>query len=106
MYRGTTPGLEINVGDIDLTKVTELWLTLSQHGTVVINKTLEEVDIDGSTVSCTLTQEETLSLKAHSSTLVQMRFLMDDGQAMATPIVKVPVEAILKDGVIGETEEP
>ena len=106
MYRGTTPGLEINVGDIDLTKVTELWLTLSQHGTVKINKTLDEVTIDGSTVTCTLTQEETLDLKAHASTLVQMRFLMDDGQAMATPIVKVPVEAILKDGVIGETEEP
>jgi len=106
MYRGTTPDLEINVGDIDLSQVTDLWLTLSQHGTVVINKTLEEVTIDGSTVTCTLTQEETLALKAHSSTLIQMRFLTNDGQAMATPIVKVPVDAILKDGVIGETEEP
>jgi hypothetical protein len=47
-----------------------------------------------------LTQEETLSLKASPSTVMQMRFLMDDGQAMATPIVKVPVEAILKEGVI------
>ena len=101
MYRGTTPGLEINVGDIDLTHVTELWLTLSQHGEVKINLTLEDVDIDGSTVTCTLTQEETLSLKASPSTLLQMRFLMDDGQALATPIVKIPVEAILKEGVIG-----
>ena len=106
MYRGTTPDLEINVGDIDLSTVTDLWLTLSQHGEVKINKTLEDLTIDGSTVSCTLTQEETLSLKAHSSTLMQMRFLTSDGEAMATPIVKVPVEAILKEGVIGENEEP
>jgi hypothetical protein len=106
MFRGTTPDLVINVGDIDMSHVTELWLTLSQHGTEKINKTLDDVTVDGSTISCTLTQEETLSLKASPSTVMQMRFLMDDGQAMATPIVKVPVEAILKDGVIGETEEP
>ena len=105
MFRGTTPGLEINVGDIDLSHVTELWLTLSQGGVEKLTKTLDDVTVEGSAVSCTLTQQETLSLRASQSTLLQMRFLMDDGQAMATPIVKVMVDAILKEGVIGENEE-
>lgn len=104
MYRGTTPTIQVNLSNVDFTNVSELWFTISQLGRPIINRDLDEVTIEDTAISVTLTQEETLALRANANTRLQIRILMADGCAMATPAVKLDVNGILKDGVIGEVE--
>ena len=105
MYRGTTPQLEVIVTGVDFTEVAELWLTLGQMGKPVVNKELSDLTIEDNTIYVTFTQEDTLALRACSSTYLQLRVLMNDGTAIATPVKKLNVNEIIKDGIIGETNE-
>ena len=105
MYRGTTPQLEVIVTGVDFAEVAELWLTIGQNGRPIINKDLEDLTIEDNTIYVTFTQEDTLALRACSSTYLQLRVLMNDGTAIATPVKKLNVNEIIKDGIIGETNE-
>lgn len=105
MYRGTTPQLEVIVTGVDFTEVAELWLTIGQNGRPIVNKDLEDLMIEDNTIYVTFTQEDTLALRACSSTYLQLRVLMNDGTAIATPVKKLNVNEIIKDGIIGETNE-
>lgn len=107
MRRGTTPTLQITVTGLSKIEIQNLYLTLEQQG-VVIEKTEADVSIEGEVISATLTQEETLSLTAKMDVAMQLRVLSTNNTAYASNIVTVPVEAILKEGVIpdGGTENP
>lgn len=107
MRRGTTPTLQITVTGLTDIEVQNLYLTLRQ-GQTTIEKTESGVTIDGEVISATLTQEETLSLVAKVDVSLQLRVLSTNNTAYASNIVTVPVEAILKEGVIpdGGTENP
>lgn len=107
MRRGTTPTLQITVTGLTDIEVQNLYLTLRQ-GQTTIEKTESGVTIDGEVISATLTQEETLSLVAKVDVALQLRVLSTNNTAYASNIVTVPVEAILKEGVIpdGGTENP
>lgn len=107
MRRGTTPTLQITVTGLTDIEVQNLYLTLRQ-GQTTIEKTESGVTIDGEVISATLTQEETLSLTAKMDVAMQLRVLSTNNTAYASNIVTVPVEAILKEGVIpdGGTENP
>lgn len=105
MYRGTTPQLEVIVTGVDFAEVAELWLTIGQNGRPIVNKDLEDLTIEDNTIYVTFTQEDTLALRACSSTYLQLRVLMNDGTAIATPVKKLNVNEIIKDGIIGETNE-
>lgn len=105
MYRGTTPQLEVVVTGVDFAEVAELWLTIGQNGRPIVNKELEDLTIEDNTIYVTFTQEDTLALRACSSTYLQLRVLMNDGTAIATPVKKLNVNEIIKDGIIGETNE-
>lgn len=99
MRRGTTPTLQITVTGLTDIEVQNLYLTLRQ-GQTTIEKTESGVTIDGEVISATLTQEETLSLVAKVDVALQLRVLSTNNTAYASNIVTVPVEAILKEGVI------
>lgn len=99
MRRGTTPTLQITVTGLTDIEVQNLYLTLRQ-GQTTIKKTESGVTIDGEVISATLTQEETLSLVAKVDVALQLRVLSTNNTAYASNIVTVPVEAILKEGVI------
>ena len=99
MRRGTTPTLQITVTGLSEIEIQNLYLTLEQQGTV-IEKTEADVSIDSEVISATLTQEETLSLTAKMDVAMQLRVLSTNNTAYASNIVTVPVEAILKEGVI------
>lgn len=105
MFRGTTPQLEVIVTGVDFAEVAELWLTIGQNGRPIVNKDLEDLTIEDNTIYITFTQEDTLALRACSSTYLQLRVLMNDGTAIATPVKKLNVNEIIKDGIIGETNE-
>ena len=104
IIRGTTPTITINVKtDIDLTKVTEIWVYISQNKRVVVDKKIEDVDIDAAshTIKVTLSQDDTLGLK-EGSAYFQIRLLMTNGTALACVAKSISIIEVYKGGVISE----
>ena len=99
MRRGTTPTISITVKGLSDIQINKAYLTLKQRGTVV-EKTEADMKIDGDMLQVALTQEETLKFMARAEINVQLRVLSTNNTAYASNIVTVPVEAILKEGVI------
>ena len=98
MYRGTTPTLVLTVDKISEIEIFQLYLSLRQFGNT-IEKTLEDVELKGNVLYCTLTQEETLSL-IKGKVELQVRIKSKSNVAYATNKIQVDVEDILKEGVI------
>lgn len=100
MYRGTTPTLTFQL-PIDTGSITVLSLAVAQGGVVKIEKSLADMTLEGKTVSCTLTEEETLSLSAGAGREAQVQLRVGvGGQRMASQVFEVPVERILRDGAL------
>ena len=106
MIRGSTQNLVFNIG-INTGEVSQLWLTFSHSNRLnaeIFNKTKDDVILDGTTITVPLSQEETLALNENNikekSDYIQLRVLLDDGQALASSIVEITVEHLLKAGVL------
>lgn len=100
MYRGTTPTLTFRL-PIDTGSITVLSVAVAQGRQVKIEKTLSDVHLDGNVISCTLTEDETLSLTAGASVEAKIQLRVGVGeQRMASQIFTVPVERILRDGAL------
>lgn len=99
MIRGTTPTLEFII-PFDTGQLAEAFVTLSQNGSIVIDKALTECNCNENKLSVRLTQEETLKLQCDCMTEIQIRAKTLEGEAIASQIIKVNTERILKDGVI------
>lgn len=99
MYRGTTPTLKFTL-PFDTSTLDAVWVTIAQGGNVIIDKTKVDCDLKGKEIIVTLTQEETLALKAESKAEIQLRVLTTDGLALASEIFREDTKCILKDGVI------
>lgn len=98
MRRGTTPTHTFQT-DIDLTAAAVIYLTYKVGGKVAFEKTGEDLTVTAESISTTLTQEETLSLKGQNAE-IQIRARFEDGSAVASNIMRTGIEQILKDGVI------
>ena len=101
MYRGTTPTNTITV-DLDLTQMT-VFVTYSQGGRVVIEKTNSDITIEPEQILVPLAQADTLALSAWNRgepVLVQIRAIDALGNAVASNIMTTTADAILKDGEI------
>lgn len=99
MIRGTTPKLEFTL-PFDTEQLQEAFVTFAQNGSVVLDKPLSECILDQNTLTVRLTQEDTLKLKEVYTTEMQIRARMLSGDALASNIIRVSTERILKDGVI------
>ena len=105
--RGTTP-THIFKTSVDLTDATELFLTYKQIDSVRIEKTLDDVtiepinddDVYKTLIKVTLTQADTIGLKAGEYVDIQARVKFPDEKAIASDILNVPVRGILKEGII------
>lgn len=98
MYRGTTPTFIFNL-PIKADSITELMVTFRQPGAKCIEKTLNDTTRFDQTVSVTLTETETLELKANRPTEIQLRAGVGESR-MASQIFTVSVGRILKDGAL------
>lgn len=99
MIRGTTPTLEFTL-PFNTNILAEAWITLSQHNTVVLNKKLEECELEDQKLVIKLTQAETLILDCEYNTEIQVRVRTKEGEALASDIITVSTDRILKDGEI------
>ena len=98
MKRGTTPTNAFKT-NIDLTGAT-VFLTYSQRGRVVLEKTGDDLEISAEAIVTRLTQKDTLGFDALQKVSIQIRYVFPDGTAGASNIMTVNVGEILKDGEI------
>lgn len=98
MVRGTTPTITVNL-DTDASAVSALFLTIAQLGKTVIEKSLTDATIDGTTLTFPLSQDDTLALSGATKAKIQVRGRTGT-HAFASQIVEVAVDEILKSGVI------
>ena len=101
MIRGTTPTLEFTM-PFDTSLIAELYITITQNGATALEKTLSDCNCNDTSVSLTLTQEDTLRLeqKPYSDSEMQIRVRTVAGEVLASNIMRICVGRILKDGVI------
>lgn len=96
MRRGTTPTL-VFTPSRDLSDYARVILTLRNKGKN-IDLEGERLQFSEGSFSVTLTQEETLALAGETE--AQVRAITSDEVAIASDIVRIDVDRILKDGVI------
>lgn len=99
MIRGTTPTLRFAL-PFDTAEVAELFVTITQAYGPTVEKSLKDCTLEGTTVACPLTQEDTLQLRQSVPALVQVRLRTTAGAAMASKVFETSVHRILKEGVI------
>lgn len=81
-------------------RLEEAYITIVQDESMVIEKQLEDMTIDGNQISVKLTQKETLNLKSDSGGAVQFRYRDINGDADRTEPLLFSVGMLLKDGEI------
>lgn len=97
MRRGSTPVHILNTG-LDL-RTARVYVTYSQFGRNVVEKTNEDLTINEDSITVELTQKDTIAFK-EGIVRIQVRYVMPDGSADASNIVTCEAEEILKDGEI------
>ena len=101
MYQGTTPSVVFEIRGYDLTDAT-IYVSF-KRGNDVLTKTGNDIacSYDGeiSTVVCSLTQEETLAIRA-GAVVTQIRFIYSNGQAYATEKKELEVKSVIYPEVI------
>ena len=100
MRRGTTPTIKIDVKGCNLADFDSVYVTLKQKA-LSIDKFGDDLDIQNNAISILLSQEDTLRFDASYKYVdVQIRAVNKEGVAIASNIRQIPVEAVLKEGVI------
>lgn len=98
MIRGTTPTLEFTL-PFDTALLSEAYVTFAQQDKVVLEKSLSDCVTDGNKMTVKLTQADTLKLQV-GFVDIQIRAKMTGGDALASGIITVSAQKILKDGAI------
>lgn len=99
MIRGTTPVLEFTL-PFSTSNLTDAYISFAQRGIVVIEKTIADCDCEGNVMRLKMTQKDTLSLHENRVTEIQIRVKTIEGDALASEIICVDTDKILKDGEI------
>ena len=101
MIRGTTPKLifktpytadQIQLGYITFARKSAVFMD--------IPFTDERVSVDDYSISLTFSQADTLRFNSRTVYEIQLRILLDEGIAVASNIMTMPVDSILKNGFI------
>ena len=99
MYRGTTPTITFTL-PVDGGSITALHLSFAQKGEILLEKGLKDCLLEGNTLQVGLTEQETLLFDA-AGPMVEMQLRVGCGATkMASNIMRVSVERILKDGCL------
>lgn len=97
MNRGSTPTQLFNLG-IDLREAA-VYVTYSQHGETIIERTNDTIEIRESQIEFKLTQEETLKLE-QGRLEIQIKFKLPDGTVDYSEIINTEAKRVLKGEVI------
>lgn len=104
MFRGTTPILTFKV-PFDTDIITKCYITFAQNGVVILEKELEDVTLENKRIILPLSQEDTLACNTTNKIVeIQLRVLTNEDKALASKVISVAIDKILKDGVIPSDE--
>lgn len=98
MRQGTTPTIQITINDIDLNEMQNIYVVFEQNG-YILKKESSDLEIEGNTISVSLSQEETLNFKEGTCN-IQLRMITKGGVAIASPIKTTKVYRVLNKEVI------
>ena len=100
MYRGTTPTLTFKL-PIQTGQITALSVAIKQDGVLRLDKGLEDVTMDSDTITLTLTEDETLTLRASENMPLRVQLRVGVGDTrMASQVFEMTVDEILRDGAL------
>ena len=99
MIRGTTPTHTFQI-PFNTNLVKEIRISYAQKDVVVVEKSTEDCKLDGMNITVKLTQEETLRFSENVMAALQLRVLLNDGNVLATPVMRLDVGELLQDEVI------
>lgn len=98
VYKGSTPIFNFNVclamEEVDIANTHIIFTS----GPTTIDKTNQDIEVKEGILSCSLTQEETMSFKG-TQVNIQILATMASGQKPASVIMTVPVSSTLLGGV-------
>ena len=83
MIRGTTPTHTFDI-PFDTSMVKEVKITYAQRDTVILEKKTGDCELNGNTISVTLTQEDTFKFDCKKPVEIQVRVLTSAGEALST----------------------
>ena len=97
MTQATTPTFILTIPDsVDLTVIKNIYFTLKQ-GIYTIQKSGQDLQIEGNTISVYLNQDDTVKLKTGDAKL-QLNWTYEDGSRACSNIVQVPInENLIKE---------
>lgn len=98
MTRGTTPTLEFSI-PYTASEIKNGYITFAQHHRPVFEIGMDGMQIQDKKITVTLSQQQTLLL-CPDDTMIQIRLLLDGNQAVASQLMELHVQDVLKDGVI------
>lgn len=99
MYRGTTPTITFAL-PFDSSRITALNLCFTQSGKIILEKDLAACIAEGNTLRVALAEAETLLFDANNAMVeMQLRIGCEETR-MASNIMRISVERILKDGCL------
>ena len=99
MIRGTTP-THVFTTDVDLSDASVVYVTYAQ-GSLKLEKTKDDLTFTDKGFEVKLSQKETLAFKAMGASAEgQIRARYEDGTAVASNVIVVPISKIIKGGVI------
>ena len=99
MRRATTP-LHRFTFPIDPATFEKILITYSQGKTIVLEKTKDDLTIDGMIARFRMTQEEANAFRVNDAVKIQVRVLTYAGDALASNIIQIGVKEVLNDAVL------
>lgn len=99
--RGTTPTIVFHL-PFDASTINNCEVYFSQNDFLVLEKKLQDLTLEGNTITTTLSQEETLkfSLQNNAKIAIQLRFVFTSGDVDTSTIVYVLARKLLKSSKI------
>ena len=99
MRIGTTP---VHTFDLpfEISLIKELKVTYVQAGKTVIEKRLNEGEVEGNSIRFNLTQSETFRFNAGTPVEIQLRALLRNGEALSTDIINISADKCLDREVL------
>ena len=100
MWRGTTPTHVFYMPDeFSDAAFTDIYLSYAQRGKVILEKTLADITVSGTSLTVSLSQADTL-LFHDGPVQIQMRGKLASGRTLASNIIHTNAREVLKDGEI------
>lgn len=90
---------QIKLKGCDINNLEKIYVTFKQ-GKYEFEKSMDQLNTSDETLFIKLSQDETLQLDAMKNVLIQVRAKTKDENVIASNIKSVPVEDILKEGMI------